>query len=322
MPDFIICGAMKCGTSTVHCLLDLHPKIFIPKSEVNFFDIDDILQHSDFFFRLKKKWCVPDITNDPNLYWDWYSNFFAEAPKNSIIGEDSTCYLSSWNAPMRISLQKKRIKVIICLRHPTKRAYSQYWHMLRTGRAIFNFEDTLRYNPHSVLDRSMYLNQIENLLMYINKKHVFFFILEEYLSDKKRISRKLFEFLNVSFDKLPATAFDIHSNKGIIPKNTNLQILKNKILRGYGNTMYRGKLPYNVPSAKISSKITNLLNKLHNKINPIIDNKIPEMAPETKRFLDKLFERELDGINELIGSNVIDLWFHKRKRYYGKIINE
>ncbi len=77
LPDFIICGAMKCGTSTVHTLLGKHPETHIPDREINFFDIDDIFQHSDFYSQRDGRFLGPDISIDPIAYGEWYHDFFA-----------------------------------------------------------------------------------------------------------------------------------------------------------------------------------------------------------------------------------------------------
>lgn len=63
LPDFIICGAMKSGTTTVHGILNRHPQIFIPDPEIHFFDIDDVLQHPDYFC-FQGEWYWPDIANE------------------------------------------------------------------------------------------------------------------------------------------------------------------------------------------------------------------------------------------------------------------
>ena len=67
--------------------------------------------------------------------WEFYSNKF-KGKENFVKGEDSTVYLASKNAAKRISQQKKSIKIIINLRNPTKRTYSNYNHLLRTSRAF------------------------------------------------------------------------------------------------------------------------------------------------------------------------------------------
>lgn len=309
LPDFIICGAMKCGTSTLHALLDKHPRIYIPASEISFFDMDDLFQHSDFYFPGVSNWNWPNIADAPQDYWNWYQSFFDDAPENCLIGEDSTCYLPSRKASYRISLQRKPIKTIICLRQPTLRAYSQYWHMLRTGRAMFGFEDTIRFTPHYVIERSMYLHQIREFMRHIPKERIFFFVLEEFLSNKERATRRLAKFLSLDFDDFPEGALDTHSNKVTIPRSIALQALKNRMLRSFGNTLYRGKLPFCVRTKEKTSFPTSLVNKLHNKVNPVALRPVPEMYPSTRRFLDRYFQRELQGLEDIIGVDLDRLWF-------------
>ena len=260
---------MKCGTSTVHTLLDAHPNVYIPASEVNFFDIDDIFQHSDFYFQGEGYWQWPNITDAPHDYWEWYQKFFEDASEGCLLGEDSTCYLPSLKAAYRISLQPKSIKTIICLRQPTRRAYSQYWHMLRTGRALYNFEDTIKFTPHYVLERSMYLNQIIEFTRHIPRERIFFFVFEEFLANKERVIRSLSNFLSLDYDDFPNDAFNTHSNKARLPRSIKLQFLKNRLMRSSGNTTYNNKLPYSVENVDSSPFYAMTINKLHDKINPL-----------------------------------------------------
>ena len=312
LPDFIICGAMKCGTSTVHTLLGKHPEIYIPDPEINFFDMDDIFQHSDFFFRRDGRFLGPDISADPIGYWEWYHNFFRDAPESSLVGEDSTCYLPSPRASHRISLQSKPIKTIICLRQPSLRAYSQYWHMLKTGRALFNFEDTIKFTPNYVLERSMYLSQIRDFTKNIPKDRVFFFILEEFLQDKEAVVRKLLEFLSLDYGDLPENALEIHSNITKLPRNIELQAFKNRMLRTFGNKHYEDRLPFSPKlGQQRSSYFPMVVNKVHNLANPIKLRPIPKMDTRTKIFLDDFFMRELEGLCDVVGADINQLWFQK-----------
>ena len=59
LPDFIIVGAMKSGTTTLHDMLNTHPDVFIPKGELHFFDHDDIFQHPNFNIYKKSFWNYP-----------------------------------------------------------------------------------------------------------------------------------------------------------------------------------------------------------------------------------------------------------------------
>jgi hypothetical protein len=312
LPDFMICGAMKCGTSTVHALLDKHPQVFIPGSEINFFDIDDLLQHPDFILQGNKGLEWPNISKEPQRYWDWYQSFFENAPGECIWGEDSTTYVTSSKASRRISLQSKPVKTVICLRQPSQRAYSQYWHMLRTGRAIFTFEDTIRFTPHYVLERSMYLSQLKKFLKFIPRERVFFFILEQFLSDKEKIARELAEFLSLDFDRFPEDVLETHANVATFPRSIRLQILKNRMVRSFGNRRYLNRLPYSDRAVWAREKfMPRVINSIHNRINRLERRPAPIMKPQTKIFLDDYFRKELQGLGDIVGVDLDRLWFQE-----------
>lgn len=74
-PDFIIGGAMKCGTTTLHHLLNTHHKIFIPDREIHCFSIDDFLLHAPLLSRKTQKWLWNKYLEDDPNFWNWYSSF-------------------------------------------------------------------------------------------------------------------------------------------------------------------------------------------------------------------------------------------------------
>lgn len=309
IPDFIICGAMKSGTSTLHCILNQHPNIYLPNNEIFFFDMDNLFQHPDFNYFDRKNWVTQRLDENPEKFWEWYTSHFDSATKEQIIGEDSTTYLASAIAAQRIQLQHKKIKTIIMLRHPTDRAYSQYWHLLRTGRAVFTFEDTIKYDPWCILQRSLYVDQLRNFLKHIPKEQIKVIIFEEFLQDTAGLVREICEYIGVDYDLLPKDTLNTHQNPARIPKFQNLQILKNKLFRESGNIHYRSYLPVRHPMTQPKQRISVLLSKIHRKINPLIDQKPPKINSSTKKFLDSYFKKELAGINDLLGKDVISLWF-------------
>lgn len=316
LPEFIIGGAMKSGTSTLHQILNTHPTIFIPECEVHFFDIDNIFQHSDFNFynEEKKCWSTQSMKANPDKLWNWYFEKF-RGKEHFIKGEDSTTYLASKVAAKRISIQKKPIKLIFILRQPTLRAYSNYWHLLRSGRATFTFEDTLRFNPFSVLNRSLYKEQLEFYYSVLPKDRIKIILFEDLIDNPQNIVAEVSEFLEIDFNRFPDSAFNIHSNKGTLPVHINLQIRKNKMMRSFGNTRYINRLPI-IPDLPVSSYplLFKIINKLHLKINPSKRTKIPKIHPETKRFLDRYFFQELSGLNELVEKEVLSKWFNTKGR--------
>jgi len=311
LPDFIIGGAMKCGTSTLHYILNQHPNIFIPTEEIGFFDIDHLLEHPDFVFfdPYHDEWIAQLMEDDPPKMWNWYSSKF-QGYENCVIGEDSTTYMVSGIAAERIAIQNKNVRLIFLLRNPTDRAYSQYFHMLRTGRAVYNFENSIRYEPYSILNRSLYKAQLEKYYELIPKERIKVVLFEDLANDKVNTIRSICNFLNVDFHVFDPSLMQAHSNKAMLPKYQRLQLLRNRYLRFLGNLNYGGSLP-NKPK-NIQKRITYLsrmINRLNGYLNPLTEKEMPAMKASTRKFLDQYFVRELDGLDELIGQDALTRWF-------------
>ena len=88
-PHFIIAGAMKSGTTSLHYILNHHDNIFVPAGEIFFFDMDDIQQHPDFCMDIAGGWAFHDYEQGYNHYLEWYEDFFRGAVDGQILGEDS-----------------------------------------------------------------------------------------------------------------------------------------------------------------------------------------------------------------------------------------
>ena len=156
----------------------------------------------------------------------------------------------------------------------------------------------------------MYLSQIRDFTKHIPKDRVFFFILEEFLQDKEAVVRRLLEFLSLDYGDLPENALETHSNITKLPRNIELQAFKNRMLRTFGNKHYEGRLPFSPKlGQQRSSYFPMVVNKLHNIANPIKLRPIPKMDTRTKSFLDDFFMRELEGLADIVGADINQLWF-------------
>lgn len=311
LPDFIICGAMKSGTTTLHRMLARHPGVFIPDREIHFFDLDNLLQHPDFNWFNASRWIHQALEENPKVYWDWYASHFSDAKPGQQLGEDSTTYIASEAAMRRLALQPKPIKLIVMLRHPTKRAYSQYWHLVRTGRAMHTFEETLEYAPHSVLDRSMYLQQLRAMLLHIPRERVEIVIFEEFVADTARSIDRICNFLDIPSALLPNEALSTHTNAALTPRHIRLELVHNRWFRRAGNLRYASELPAGPPGRHTASRrlFSRATTRLYRLVNPLVETSPPSMNPATRDFLDGFFKRELAGLDELLGKDVSSIWF-------------
>lgn len=309
-PDFIIAGAMKSGTTSLHNILSNHSEIFIPEREIHFFDIDDISQHPDFFIFSNGNWHYPQFRKNYVEYLNWYGALFSTAHGSQIIGEDSTTYLASVKAPERISKLIPNVKIIIMLRDPASRTYSHYWHLLRTGRAIHNFEDTLRIMPGNLIERSLYKNQIEIYLKYFPRENICFILFEEFIQNLQGFTNKVCQFLDVTPDEINIDQIKTHYNPSRIPRYPILQIWQNRLLKISTHPSYLDHL-LDVPGEreKESKRMLRFMEWSHRKINKLSKSKPPPMNSATRKFLNQYFSQENDGLNEIIGRQTDAYWY-------------
>lgn len=312
LPDFIIGGAMKSGTTTLHAILNNHPDIAMAHNELGFFDMDSLLQHPDFNFFDKKssQWTNQSMASQPDLLWNWYISQFAGIKNNArLVGEDSTTYLSSRKAAKRISQQDKPIKMVFVLRHPTDRTVSNYLHLLKSGRAIYNFEDTLKFNPQSIINRSMYLEQLTAYYHYFPHDSIKLVLFEELIGNRVKSIKEVCEFLGVDFNLFKASDLEVHSNKTLIPKYISLQLLRNKWMQGAGDYRYSGFLPNQPENLNKLPLKYRIIDKIHKRINPKSEN--TRFTPNTSslEMLNVFFKSELKGIDDLTQQNIYSKWF-------------
>ncbi len=157
LPDFIVIGAMKGGTTTLVEYLRRDPRIFMSRpKEPQFFSRDEKFQRG----------------------FDWYGSLFAQADPEQVCGEASTCY-SRWPAhgdvAERIARHLPEVRLVYVVRHPVDRAYSHYGHVMQerftADAPILSFEEALEELPELV-DASLYRTQLERYLRFFPREAI------------------------------------------------------------------------------------------------------------------------------------------------------
>ena len=185
LPDFIIIGAQKCGTTWLWNEIRKHPDIFTPKQkELSYFSNQN---------RLK--------SNDESSI-QWYKEFFKNALPEQIKGEATPCYLfREWSAE-KIHQVIADVKLIIILRQPADRAYSQ-WRMMRKNKTINDkitfkecfYGDSIK--SQETRERGKYHKQIKRYQSYFKPAQLLILIYDELLSDYDFFLKKTYDFLNI-----------------------------------------------------------------------------------------------------------------------------
>ncbi len=204
MPDFLIIGAQKCGTTSLYCYLAEHPQIVtVPHKEVHFFDLN----------------------YDRGLAW--YDACFPPSNKpDSIVGEASPYYLFHPQVPARVYQHFREIKLIVLLRNPVDRAISQYYHEVKLGFEKLSLEEAIACEPerlrgeveklstdpnyysynhqhYTYLSRGRYLEQLQRWQTYFSPDQFLILKTEDLYANPKEILGEVLNFLQLPAIDLP-----------------------------------------------------------------------------------------------------------------------
>ena len=228
IPNFLIVGAAKCGTTSLHNYLNQHDQIFLPSTnKIGFsvkephFLVKDIVEHRLHF----------GVWN-----WDEYLSLFNESDKEKCIGEASVFYLYYYEEAIKNikSFLGKDVKIIIILRNPIDRAYSAFNHVSRSKKENLSFEEALLSEENRlendkkltpmVMYKSMglYYNMVK--AYKDNFKNVHIVLHESFKNDSDNVMKNIFNFLKID------DSIVINSN---IKYNIGGKMWKNKIVKGF-----------------------------------------------------------------------------------------
>lgn len=179
LPDFLVIGAMKAGTTTLYHLLAGHPDVYMsPVKEPNYF-------------------------SDPAVHargLPYYTKLFAGAEAGQRCGEASTSYsraLEYPGVPERImAAALPDIKFVYLLRDPLVRMRSMHRHEVLAGREQRGLEEALLGDPR-YLDASCYGRQLRVYLQHFAREQMAVLTLEELAADQQAVMDRLFRFLEL-----------------------------------------------------------------------------------------------------------------------------
>ena len=180
LPNLIVIGAQKCGTSVLHYYLSLHPEVSMSRpKELNFF-IEE------------RNW---------KRGVDWYRAHFD--PEALVRGEASpnyTAYPQHDGVPERMAQVVPDAKLIYLVRDPLERIAAHWVHNYAKRREKGSLAETLSHPNTSYVDRSMYAMQLERFLAHYPRERVLVMQQSELRYERMPTLRRVFEFLGVDPD--------------------------------------------------------------------------------------------------------------------------
>jgi hypothetical protein len=181
LPNLVVIGGLKCGTTSLHHYLNLHPEIGMSRpKELNYF-VEEL------------NWGLGE---------DWYANHFADADR--VRGESSPHYT---NEPRFTGVAERMsdtlgpdARVIYVVRDPIDRMLSHFLHNVGGGYDRRDLETALSDPDSAYLHRSLYAMQLEPYLNCFGGDRVEVVTREELLYERAETMRRLFALLGVHED--------------------------------------------------------------------------------------------------------------------------
>jgi Sulfotransferase domain len=284
LPNFLVIGAQKSGTTALYHYLNQHPQIYMsPVKEPHFFTYEGWEPN---FFSPGRGYVTP-ITRIED-----YRALFRGVSLRTALGEASTSYIYFTRALKRIRCYVPDAKLIAVLRDPAERAYSNYLHCVRSGREpLESFEQALRaegarirdnWGPvHHYRQKGFYYGQLKRYFEAFGRDQVKVYLYEEDLKDNPLgMLQDTFRYLGVDDAFVPDVSMK-HNVSGV-PKNKTLLSLARRL-----NTLTPTIRPYLPPGARRYIK-TRILAKP------------PQLSPEVRWQLVEEYREDILRLEELI----------------------
>lgn len=204
MNALFIVGAQRSGTTYLYYLLDAHPQICMarpPRPEPKFF-----LNPENF------------LNGKAHYESHYFKSFNAD---HLYIGEKSTSYIESRLAAERIKEFYPNARILMILRDPITRAYSNYRFSVMNGIESLSFQDALAaepdrlknqdfltsVNPYAYQKRGRYMDYIDQYLKVFDREQINVIIYEEFIENTDAIAG-LYRWLDLSSDFFPDNISD------------------------------------------------------------------------------------------------------------------
>ena len=289
LPNFLIVGAAKSGTSSLHNYLNQHPEVFMPS------------YNSDGMKVKEPRFLIKDLVKHRlhNGVWTWeeYKSLFNDVIDEKAIGESTVLYLYYYKDAIKNIKEKLGIdvKIIIMLRNPTERAYSAFQHVSRGFKEQNSFEESLEMEDGRLeregnltpmvmyKDMGLYHEMVKSYQENFSNVHVI--IYDDFRDNTENEMKKTYQFLSIS-DNEDIDYVTRHNVGGKRWKNDKVKHLFMK---------------ENPIKSVIKRIIPRRLRKgLRNNLVTASTNKVLLMKDQTRIMLNDFFREDVRKLSDLL----------------------
>jgi hypothetical protein len=296
LPNFLLIGAMKAGTTSLYHYLKAHPQIFMPEYK------------APEFFVEESNW---------GRGIDWYRKQFALAGKDALaIGEASNVYAKYpryAGVPQRIAAYIPEARLIYVLRDPINRIRSHYQTRVAEGTERAPFEVAVFKNS-IYTDYSRYALQIDEYLKFFPREQLLIITAEDLRDARQTTVRQVYEFLGVDADFVPSELDRVFYQTKDRPVHSLIPLWLRKSLKKY--------LPVSKRFKELENNISRGLSRLHRRSEDTqASAKAFMISEEVRERLVQLLEDDVRRLRCYMGPE-FDTWGIGLNTPYGNLAEE
>ena len=280
LPNFIIIGAYKSGTTSLYHYLRQHPDIFMSD-----------IKEPNFFAHEKKADLMRQAARTENLIdnIDAYTDLFSSAENEKALGEASPIYLGTPIAAKRIKEMIPDVKLIAILRQPIDAFYSDHNMCIRDKRKLENdfrgrVKDVENRIRSGKISGPMYYKQLKTYYDLFDASRIKVYLYDDLKNNRLALIQDIYEFLGVDNTFSPDDSK--RHNLGGLPKSNALNNLLRKALK----KKKIKKMPF----------LRNILSQIQQaNMTPF-----PPLNPEVRTELTDIFSEDIKSLGELINRDM------------------
>ena len=293
LPNFLIVGAAKCGTSSLHNYLNQHPDVFMPTFT------PEGLKVKEPRFLIKEK--LQKRLSKGIWNYEDYKLLFDSVTNEIAIGESTVLYLYYHKEAIK-NIKKylgEDVKIIIMLRNPIDRAYSAYSFASRTTQENQTFKEALinareRFDKDETLspmvlykELGLYYKMVKDYME--NFKDVHIVLYDDFVLQTDLEVTRVFDFLNIS------NTNDINTNKIINSggKQWNSKFMKKLLMREGGMKKNLKMLLPKKVRVSIKNRLISSFTSKADVINKSIKKELLDYYQTDIHLLEKLINKDL-----------------------------
>jgi hypothetical protein len=306
LPDFLLVGAAKSATTSLYYYLSQHPEIRMTSIKENWF----------FSFMDKPpKYSSPGVLSNVVSRLEEYVKLFEGARPEQRLGDASPSYLYTYRDTIRNIRSVyppedlKRLRIIISLRDPVSRAFSQYWTFKRHIHEPLSFEEAVNENAiarrlsenwnifYDYIGFGRYHEQVKAYLDAFGSDQVLIFLYDDLRKDPVGVCQSIFAFLGIDSGFVPDMQVKYNDLVGEPRRKWLLRVLtsRNPVKRALAAGIKRilALLPEE-PTRKTIEAV----------VKRLIDIRRTEMMEQTRQKLMQGFSGDIRQLEVLIGRDL------------------